>query len=221
MSSAPMPVLDSQPPHARGHDDDVVRPAGRLRRLPSLQRFCVRLLNYATNHVVARTPSYRVRHAWYRRALGIGLRPGAGVHLGCYVWFSGPGQIRRSGVTIGTNTRVNRNCTLDLRGGLTVGDNVSISPEVMILTASHDAHAPDFAYRWAPVAIDDHVWIGTRAMVLPGVTIGRGAVVAAGAVVTRDVEPLAIVAGVPAKRVGSRDAGAPVYSLAGPWPMFE
>jgi len=83
----------------------------------------------------------------------------------------------------------------------------------MILTADHSLDMPSFDYREAPVHIDDYVWIGSRAMVLPGVTIGRGAVVAAGAVVTRDVPSLSIVGGVPARQIGVRDAGALNYTL--------
>jgi maltose O-acetyltransferase len=67
--------------------------------------------------------------------------------------------------------------------------------------------SPDFAGRTAPVVIEDFAWLGSRAMVLPGVTVGKGAVVAAGAVVTRDVPPYAIVGGVPARVIGERERG--------------
>jgi maltose O-acetyltransferase len=80
---------------------------------------------------------------------------------------------------------------------------------------------PAFSLEHAHVAIYDHVWIGTRAMILPGVTLGRGCVVAAGSVVTRDVDPLAIVAGAPARRVGEREPAATKYALDGGVPFFE
>ena len=181
----------------------------------------VRALNYATNHIVAHVPSFGVRHWWYRRVLGIQLADGAAVHLGCYVWFYGPGAIRRGGARIGRNTRINRGCTLDLRGGLTVGDNVSVSLNVTILTASHDVNDPGFEVEDRPVTIEDHVWIGAGATVLPGVTLGHGSVVAAGTVVTRDVTPLAIVGGVPARPIGVRDAAATGYELDAARPLFE
>jgi maltose O-acetyltransferase len=120
---------------------------------------------------------------------------------------------------IGARTIINRGCCLDARSGLRIGEDVSISPEVAILTTQHDVNDPGFALQGRPVVIEDHVWIGMRAMVLPGVTIGRGAVVAAGAVVTSDVGPLEIVAGVPARVVGRR-ALNPQYRLALP-PLFE
>ena len=185
---------------------------------------CVRILNYLTNHVVAHVPSFTLRHLWYRRALGIQLGRHAGVHMGTYVWFFGPREIRRIGVRIGRNSLIGRNCTLDARSPLTIGDNVSISPEVMILAGTHDVNDPTFPPSPVgphAVAIEDHVWIGTRAMILPGVTVGRGAVVAAGSVVTKDVPPLTIVGGVPAKPLGTRDAGATAYELDSPLPLFE
>jgi len=190
------------------------------RALP-LRLFCIRVLNYLTNHVVAHVPSFTVRRLWYRHALGIEFGEGACVLLGAYVWFFGPRENRRRGVAIGRNSRVNRNCTLDIRCGLTIGDNVSISPEVMILTLSHDYDDPYFNDLDAgPVTIEDHAWIGSRATILPGVTVGRGAVVAAGSVVTKDVAPMTVVAGVPAKPVTVRDSGAAEYTLGKP-PLFE
>jgi maltose O-acetyltransferase len=105
---------------------------------------------------------------------------------------------------MGRDSVINQKCRLDNRGGINIGNSVSISAEVCILTADHDLQSSEFSGRTSPVVIGDHVFIGTRAMILPGVTIGRGAAVAAGAVVTRDVEPFAIVAGVPARPIGRR-----------------
>jgi acetyltransferase-like isoleucine patch superfamily enzyme len=183
--------------------------------------FAIRVINYLTNHAVNHLPSFRLRHAWYRRVLGVRLGPGSGIHLNCYVWFNGPGRMRREGLlTIGHHTRVNRSCCLDARGGLSIGNNVSISPDVAILTMEHLKDDPDFATVTRPVRIEDHVWIGMRAMVMPGVTIGRGAVVAAGAVVTRDVPAGAIVGGIPAHPIGQRRLD-PAYVLAEPFPFLE
>lgn len=106
-------------------------------------------------------------------------------------------------------------------GGLRIGANASVSPEVAILTSSHDVNDPNFITVNHGVVIEDHAWIGTRATILPNVTIGRGAVVAAGSVVTRDVPPLTIVAGVPAKPVGTRDPANTKYVFDVPAPLFE
>jgi len=191
------------------------------RALP-VRLIALRVLNYVTNHVVARLPSFTLRRLWYRHALGIQFGRHASIFLGAYVQFHGRRDGRRNRVAIGRNTRINRDCTLDIRCGLTIGDNVSISQEVMIVSASHDVNDPGFGNVDAgPTLIGDHVFIGARAMLLPGVTVGRGAVVAAGSVVTKDVSPMAIVAGVPATRIGQRDQVATIYELDDPLPLLE
>ena len=107
-------------------------------------------------------------------------------------------------INIGGGTCVNKHCVLDGRGGLTIGDNVDIAQGVNIWTEQHDYNSPTFASVCKPVIIEDYVWIASRATILPGVTIGKGAVVATGAVVTKDVAPYTVVAGVPAKVIGQR-----------------
>jgi acetyltransferase-like isoleucine patch superfamily enzyme len=124
-------------------------------------------------------------------------------------------------LVIGDRSRINRDCCLDARGGLWIGSDVSISPGVTILTAEHPPDDSQFRVETKPVRIEDHVFIGMRAIVLPGVTLGAGAVVAAGAVVTRDVPALTIVGGVPARPpIGHRER-MPSYRLEEPFPRFE
>jgi maltose O-acetyltransferase len=84
------------------------------------------------------------------------------------------------------------------------GDDVSIGPEATVLSLGHDPQSPDFADRGGRVVIGNHVWIGYRAIIMPGVTIGDGAVIAAGAIVTKDIEPFTIAAGTPARPIGVR-----------------
>lgn len=105
---------------------------------------------------------------------------------------------------IGANSCIGHKATLDARGGLTIGSNVNFSSEVMIWTAQHDYRDPMFGTDFKPVEIEDHAWIGPRCIILPGVTVGQGAVVAAGAVVTKDVEPHVVVGGVPAAKIADR-----------------
>ena len=181
----------------------------------------IRLSAYLTNYVIAHVPSFALRRLWYRLVLGVRFGEHAGIHLGCHLWYYSPGQTRRSGFRLGSFSRVNRDCCLDVRGGLDVGEHVSVSPDVTILTAAHGVDDPEFRAMVRPVVIEDHVWIGTRAIVLPGVRLGRGCVVAAGAVATRDVTPLTIVAGVPARPVGVRNGAAAEYMLDVPFPLFE
>lgn len=181
----------------------------------------LRVLHYVTNYLIAHIPSFTLRRLWYRHVLGVRLGRRCGIYLGCHVWFYTPRQVRQGGACIGDYSRVNRNCCLDFRGALEIGANVSISPEVMILTASHEVNDLDFRTVMRPVVIEDYVWIGSRALILPGVTLGRGSVIGAGAVVTRNVEPLSIVAGVPARPVGTRDSRALQYALEHALPLFE
>ena len=108
-------------------------------------------------------------------------------------------------ISIGGNSNINKHCLLDGRGGLTIGNCVDIAQDVYIWTEQHDYNSPDYKAVCSPVVIDDYVWIASRATILPGVTIGRGAVVACGAVVTKDVPPLTVVGGIPAKIIGERD----------------
>ena len=180
----------------------------------------IRIVGYVSNHVICRIPSFWLRHAWYRKVLGVRLGDGSAIFMGCYLWFYGVRDIRRGRLQIGERCRINRNCCLDVRGSLVIGSDVSISPEVVILTAGHDYEDPDFSLNHGPVVVDDHAWIGTRAMIMPGVTVGKGAVVAAGAVVTRNVEPGAVVGGVPARVLGNRHLD-PKYAIASRPPLFE
>lgn len=108
-------------------------------------------------------------------------------------------------ISVGKGSVINKKSMIDGRGGVTIGDMVDIAQEVNIWTEQHDYNSPSYEAIDKPVVIKDYVWIASRATILPGVTIGRGAVVASCAVVTKDVPPLAIAAGVPAKVIGTRD----------------
>lgn len=110
----------------------------------------------------------------------------------------------RKNFILGENSVINQKCRLDNRGKIKIGNNVSISAEVCILTADHDLQCSYFTGRNSTVKIDDYVFIGTRAMILPGISLGRGSAIAAGAVVTKDVSPYTIVAGIPARPIGIR-----------------
>lgn len=165
----------------------------------SIRYIASELLLYLTNHLVAHIPSHSFRLFFYRHFMRLQIGRDSYIFMGA--WFDTRGQF-----LMGDHSVINENCRLDNRGELTIGNNVSISAQVCILTADHDPQSPTFAGRRKPVVIEDYAFIGTRALILPGVTIGKGAVVAAGAVVTKSVEPYTIVAGVPAKKIGERNA---------------
>jgi maltose O-acetyltransferase len=151
--------------------------------------------------------------------LGWDIGRGVSILMGSYVQMTG---IRTSGrrVSIGNGTVINQKCLIYTSGGLVIGSNVSISAEVALITGTHDINDPEFPSDYRPIVIDDFAWIGTRAMILQGVTIGQGAVVMAGAVVTKDVEPFAVVGGVPAKPITERTLRNPSYRLI-ERPLFE
>ena len=177
--------------------------------------------SYLTNEIVNRVPSFGFRLWWYRRAIGLEIGEGVSIYRGCYMAYYGPRQVRRSASRIGSNTIINRDCTIDLRGCIQIGDNVSVSPGVAIVTAQHRYNTPTFEIEHGGVVIEDNVWIGMRAMVLPGAHIGAGAVVAAGAVVTGKVPPLTVVGGVPARAIGMRDAESARYIFETQPVLFE
>jgi maltose O-acetyltransferase len=152
---------------------------------------------YLTNRVVSRIPSHVIRLFFYRSCLGLEIGTNSNIFMD--VWFDS-----KKNLNMGKNSVINQKCRLDNRGRITIGENVSISSEVCILTADHDLQSCDFTGRICPVTIEDYVFIGTRAMILPGVTLSKGCAVAAGAVVTKSVPPFTIVAGVPAKPIGIR-----------------
>ena len=142
-------------------------------------------------------PIRSLRLLWYRRFFTIGR------HVNIMMGF----KVRKmNGIVIGDLVNVNPNCMFDSRGGdITIGNNVDIAPEVNIWTLEHDPQDPRFRTKGGPVKIKDFVWIGNRAIILPNTIIGTGAVVATGAVVTKNVKPWTIVGGVPAKKIGVRN----------------
>jgi acetyltransferase-like isoleucine patch superfamily enzyme len=148
--------------------------------------------DYPLNHVVNRIPLAGPRMRAYA-LLGVDFDEVANtnISLGVEMWAG-----RR--LSMGARSTIGQRCYIDARAGIRVDSDVSISREVAILTATHVADDPEFAGALAPVRLESRCWIGLRAMVLPGVRIGEGAVVGAGAVVTADVDPYTIVAGVPA-----------------------
>jgi acetyltransferase-like isoleucine patch superfamily enzyme len=128
-----------------------------------------------------------------------------GIEVDSDVVLHGWREIRGGdGIRIGHGTVVGLDATLDGRAGLELGESVNLSNEVSIWSLQHDPQDADFGPVGGRVVIGDRAWLSNRCIVLPGVTIGEGAVVAAGAVVTKDVAPFAVVAGIPARVIGAR-----------------
>ena len=142
-------------------------------------------------------PSYRLRHWFLRSACSVSIGRGSSVHMGCF--------ITGYNIKIGKHSVINRGVYLDGRAGVKIGNNVNVSHQVLIQSLSHDPQCVHFNCVVKPVVIGDYSWLGARALILPGVTVGEGAVVGAGAVVAKDVPPYSIVVGNPARIVKQRN----------------
>jgi putative colanic acid biosynthesis acetyltransferase WcaF len=165
--------------------------------------FLIRLARFLAqaifNLVITHLPGHWLRLAWLRW-LGASLGRGT-------IVFRGTTVLGAQRLVLADRVQVGFRVVLDARGGLTVAEDVLLSSDCQLITANHNVDSPDFERQVAPITIGDHAWVATRAMVLAGVTVGRGAVVAAGGVATRDVAPLTIVGGVPARPIGERSGG--------------
>ncbi|OGM56594.1 hypothetical protein A2955_02365 [Candidatus Woesebacteria bacterium RIFCSPLOWO2_01_FULL_37_19] len=141
-------------------------------------------------------PFHSVRILFYRLS-GMKIGKWSVVHMGAN--FFEPTNIK-----IGEDTIIGSRAFLDGRASLIIGNHVDVASEVMIYNSEHDVNDPDFKAKQESVKIEDYVFIGPRVIILPGVRVGKGAVVAAGAVLTKNVPNNAIVGGVPAKIIGER-----------------
>lgn len=154
------------------------------------------ILEFITNDILPLIPIWSCRRL-YLRMLGMQIKEGSFIMK--KVYFQNPNLI-----TIGKHSHINRGCLLDGRGEIVIGNNVSISHNVNIVTGGHDIYSPSFIGIFEPIEIKDFAWLGIGCTILQGVTIGEGAVICAGAVVTKDVPDYAIVGGIPAKQIGTR-----------------
>lgn len=128
-----------------------------------------------------------------------GLKMERGVHIHMGTQF-----FKLNKISIGEGTIIGQNAFLDGRDKLIIGKHVDIASDVMIYNSEHNINSENFDPVCAPVTIGDYCFIGPRAIILPGVRIGKGAVIAAGAVVVKNVDDYAIVGGVPAHVIGER-----------------
>jgi len=155
-------------------------------------------LSFFNNYIISHVPSRHIRR-WYLKAyLG---SVGKDTHFQMNVKF-----LHGRKVFFGDNNVINFGCLFDGRKfPIKIGNNVSIGPCASLITLGHDPQSPSFSDMGGSIVIGNYSWIGYQATILPGVTIGEGAVIAAGAVVTRSVSPYSINAGIPAKKIGERE----------------
>src|SRR3989344_1522420 len=156
-------------------------------------------------HIVGCIPSHTIRRLAYTLA-GMQIGKGSSIHMGATFYDLGK-------ISIGNDTIIGERVVLDGRDTIKIGNHVAIASEVMIYNSEHDINDEHFTPISEPVVIEDYVFIGPRAIILPGVTIHQGAVVGAGAVVTKDVDEFTVVGGVPAKVIKERSLTNPQYTL--------
>lgn len=177
------------------------------------RKFFDRTLVYITNHIVSKIVFIHIRLAWYRRVMGFHIGKNSSILTDFRV-------ATRGNIDIGRNSTINNHCRFDNRRPIAIGDNVSVTYGTTIFTKGHDIDSPTFATSGAPVTIDDLVWLCALVIVLPGVTIGRGAVVLPGSVVTKSVKPLHVVGGNPAAYIRDRPARLDYSPIHKAWVPF-
>jgi acetyltransferase-like isoleucine patch superfamily enzyme/GT2 family glycosyltransferase len=174
----------------------------RIRRLARMQ---TALLAIAVLNTISRTVPFHSprRLAW--SLAGFKVHRTAVMHQGVR-WMA------RRRLSVGEGTIINRGTLIDNRCPVEIGRHVSVAHDSRVYTTGHDIHSPDFAIQTRPVRIEDYAVLFAGAVVMPGVTIGTGAVVLPFSVVTKDVEPMMVVGGAPAV-VRGRRTGEPSYRL--------
>jgi len=145
---------------------------------------------------------FPIRNIFFKICFGRYGR-GSFIDYGCYMRYT-------SQIYIGEHCSINRGTKIyashyhnDVK--IEIGNHVALGPEVCLFSAGHNYHCLELPDTAASIVIGDNAWVGGRSIILPGITIGEGAVVGAGSVVTKDVEPFSIVCGNPAKKVKMRE----------------
>jgi len=157
------------------------------------------LLLFICNFIVNKVPSYTFRYWFYRKIMKFTIENNAAIHLG--VKF-----LARRNFKIGKYSVINQDCLIDNRGGITIGNNVTLSHRVQLVSADHNIHTDDFQGRSRPIVIEDFVFIGVSAIVLGGVTMEKGSVLGAGSVLTKSSGPKEVFIGIPAKYIIHRES---------------
>lgn len=171
-----------------------------IHKLPfyNFMRDCIKAFPYWFFGLLGHIPSHSIRMIFYRYLYRMKLGKNVKIykHLDCY---------RPSRIHIGDGSIIGNDAFLDGREGLYIGRNVNFSGWAKVFTRQHDMDDMFFKVVGGPVKIEDRANISTNSIILPNVSIGEGAVVMAGAVVTKNVEPFAMVGGIPAKFVRYRN----------------
>jgi len=162
--------------------------------------------------IIGHIPSRTIRRYFYNTA-GLSMPSDSTIYMGAQFF-------KPNGITIGHDTAIGKNVFLDGRDTLTIGNHTDIASDVLIYNDQHNIHDTNFGNVYGKVEIGDYVFIGPRSIILPGLKIGNGAVVAAGAVVTKDIPEYEIWGGIPAKKISDRKAKNLKYKI-GRTMMFQ
>lgn len=150
---------------------------------------------YIMNSIINKLPSHYLRYFFYKHIFQVKIDISASILRNVKLLYP-------RNITIGKNSIINWGALIDGRGAkVIIGSNVDIAPEVNIWTLQHDPDSVTHEVKSKNVFINDYCWIGNRAIILPGVTLTEGTVVAAGSVVTKSTEPYSLYGGVPAKKI--------------------
>ena len=149
------------------------------------------------NIVINKIPSRNIRKFYY-------LFLGAKLDKKCVV-FRNSNIISPYKLKIGKGSSVGWNTFIDARGRIVIGNNVTVASYCKLITGSHDIDDPVFHAVFKPIVIEDYAWVCTGSIILQGVTIGKGSVVSAGSIVTKDVPPMTVVGGIPARKIRERN----------------
>lgn len=171
------------------YSESIQKIDNRIRNI--ILDFEIMLLRWA-GHI----PFHTVRLFIYKSA-GIKIGKGSRIHM----WAN---FFQPKNIIIGDDTIIGDHIFLDGRADLIIGNHVDIASFVLIYNSEHDINDENFKAREEKVVIEDYVFIGPRAIILPGVKIGKGAIIAAGAIVSGDVAPFSVAGGIPAKKIGER-----------------
>lgn len=152
---------------------------------------------WLTTSLIPNVPSQHFKN-WCLRRLGVTMTSNV-------KFYSGFTVRNPKGLTIEDGVSIGPKVLLDARCGLTIRKNAVIAYDAIIWSLNHDYNDEHFCGKGAPVEIGAYAWVCSRSIILPGIKIGEGAVVASGAIVTKDVEPWTIVGGIPAKIIGKRE----------------
>lgn len=167
------------------------------------REFGIPLIYYVYNYGLTYFPVHAVRLFYLRHVLGVRIGHHCFIHMGCF--FEG------KKIEIGNHTVIGRNCILS-GGNLIIKNNVSITAHTYIFCTSHYKDSPEFRAFSQDVVIEDYAWVGARAMILPGVRIGKGAILGAASTASKNIPDYAVFAGAPAKEVATR-ARDLIYNL--------